>query len=79
MSALQDATQAAREQADEIRAEVWEGALRRHDGNLAHAGEELGFSRQRGHVLTKRHGLLELAAQLREEAGQPPTGRPRVR
>lgn len=77
MSKLRAATKDALSEADDIRAELWEAALRRSDGHLTRASEEMGFSPQRGYVLCQRHGLLELAAKLRKESGQPMRGRPR--
>jgi hypothetical protein len=77
MSKLLAATKDTLGEADEIRAEVWEAALRRSAGHLTRASEEMGFSPQRGHALCRRHGLLELAAKLRKESGQPMRGRPR--
>lgn len=65
--------------ADDIRAEVWLAALERHEGNVTAASTEFGFTKQRGSALTKRHGLVERAAELRKAAGQPRTGRPRGR
>lgn len=53
--------------ADSLRASVWEAALRTAGGNIAEASAGFGFSRQRGHVLTVRHGLLALAKALRAE------------
>lgn len=53
----------------EVQAGIWLEALERHQGKVARAAKEFGFSRQRGHILTKRHGLLQRAAQLR--AGAP--------
>ncbi len=77
MSKLRAATKDTLGEADDIRAELWEAALRRSDGHLTRASEEMGFSPQRGYVLCRRHGLLELAAKLRKESGQPMRGRPR--
>ena len=74
---LAKVTKPAREDVDAVRADVWEAALRAAGGNLTAASQSLSFSPQRGHALTKRHGLLELAEQLREENGQPARGRPR--
>ena len=67
MSILRKATQPALDEADEIRAEIWEETLRRAEANLRIAGEEHGFSRQRAYVLTQRHGLQGLAEELRAE------------
>lgn len=54
------------ERADEIRAEVWERALRDAGGNSAKAAREfLNANKQRGHYLTKRHGLQSLARELK--------------
>ena len=76
-SPLVEATGPSLDAANQNRAALWEAALRQAHGNFAHAGKALGFSRQRGHTLAKRHGLLELAARLRAENGQSTTGRPR--
>ena len=78
-SKLVEATKTPREEANDIRAEVWEAALRAAAGNLTRAGEAMGFSPQRGYALCRRYDLQDLAAQLREAAGQPPRGRPRTR
>ena len=64
---LAKATKPALDEADEIRAELWEETLRRTEANLREAGEEHGFSRQRAWVLTQRHGLQGLAEELRAE------------
>jgi hypothetical protein len=65
--------------AAELRANVWREALERNGGNIAAASAEYGFTKQRGHALTKRHGLLELAKTLKTSLGQPVRGRPRMR
>lgn len=65
--------------ADEMRAATWRAALERHAGNITHASTEFGFSKQRGHTLTRRHGLVEDARRLRKAVGQASTGRPRRR
>lgn len=71
-SPLTKATAGHEDQAEGIRAELWEKALRRAKGNSAEAAREfLGANRQRGHYLTKRHGLQELARELK--AGKPKT------
>lgn len=65
-SPLSKATADHEDKAEEIRAELWEKALRRAHGNSAEAAREfLGANRQRGHYLTKRHGLQELARKLK--------------
>lgn len=63
--------------AADVRSAVWQAALERHDGNISRASEEFGFSKQRGHALTVRHGLGDLAMTLRLAAGQKKTGRPK--
>lgn len=65
-TAFESATSAA-PTADGLRASVWEAALRAAGGNIAEASASFGFSRQRGHTLTVRHGLLPLAKALRAE------------
>lgn len=67
MSILRKATKAVLDEADYIRADIWEDTLRRAQANLRIAGEEHGFSRQRAYVLTQRHGLQALADELRAE------------
>lgn len=67
MSILRKATKPALDEADDIRAEIWEATLIRAQANLRIAGEEHGFSRQRAYVLTQRHGLQALAEQLRAD------------
>ena len=63
--------------ADSLRATVWQEALQRHQGNIAKASDEFGFSKQRGHSLTKHLSLVDFARDLRVKAGQPVTGRPK--
>lgn len=66
ISPLVKATAEHVEKADEIRAEIWEQALRDADGNSAKAARNfLGANKQRGHYLTKRHGLQALARELK--------------
>lgn len=65
-SPLTRATEGLEDRAQEIRADLWEKALRRATGNSAEAAREyLGANRQRGHYLTKRHGLQQLAKELK--------------
>lgn len=66
-SPLVKAAAAAVDDADTVRAELWEQALRDAHGNSAEAARDfLGANRQRGHYLTKRHGLQSLARQLKQ-------------
>lgn len=57
---------------------IWQEALVRHCGNIAHASLEFGFCRQRGTALTKRYELRKFATDLRVRSGQPAHGRPRT-
>ena len=61
------------------RAAVWRAALERCGGCVARAAAEFGFTKQRGSALTGEHGLRDVARELRRAAGQPATGRPRIR
>ena len=63
--------------ADELRRAVWLTALTRHAGNIAQTAAEFGFSKQRGHAITRRCGLVAAARELRMKAGQAATGRPK--
>lgn len=72
-SPLVKAMSEALEDLDGIRADTWEKALRDAGGNSAEASRELlGANRQRGHHLTKRYGLQELARALK--AGKKKAG-----
>lgn len=62
--------------AEGARGDVWLAALRETGGNIARASKIFNFSKQRGHALTRRHGLVEAARALRLAAGQPSVGRP---
>lgn len=67
-SPLAKATADHEDQAESIRADLWEKALRRAHGNSAAAALDfLGANRQRGHYLTKRHGLQALAKELKAQ------------
>ncbi len=67
-SPLAKATIDNEDQAEGIRAELWEKALRQAHGNSAAAALDfLGANRQRGHYLTKRHGLQALAKELKAQ------------
>ncbi len=63
--------------AADIRSAVWLEALGRHHGNISRTSKEFGFSKQRGSALTRRHGLVDEAKNMRVNAGQPATGRPK--
>lgn len=66
-SPLVQAMSGALQDLDEMRADVWEEALRAAEGNSALAARDLlTANRRRGHYLTKRYGLQELARELKD-------------
>ena len=61
-------------EANELRADIVEDALRKAHGSFQVMGDAMGFSRQRAYNLARRHDLWDLAKQLREDAGLPTRG-----
>lgn len=62
---IAEALTAALNELDGEREELWRAALERNGGVVAHASDEFGFSKQRGHFLTKQYGLQEFARDLK--------------
>jgi hypothetical protein len=61
---------------DAERAARWVRALIRRHGNVTHAAEDCGWSKQYGFMLNEGFALKAFAVELRERAGQPCRGRP---
>ena len=57
--------------------EVVTSAIADAQGNLTRAAEALQISKRHLFRLARRHGLGEMAAQMRIDAGQRARGRPR--
>jgi len=60
-----------------VTSQVLQNAIQGARGNLTHAARALEISKRHILSLAKRHNLTGFAAELRRDAGQPTTGRPR--